>query len=118
VSGRCVARTVTQVVPWKGLIALIKPHYPKGTGGRPAYPLMAMYRDDAYERRGARLAALLERDPALEAEIAAFEPSSAKNAIERVPAMFFDNLVLEFEKLPQLTDAQVSAGARPGESWD
>jgi IS5 family transposase len=25
-----------QVVPWKGLIALIEPHYPKGEGGRPA----------------------------------------------------------------------------------
>ncbi|MFP7891522.1 MULTISPECIES: IS5 family transposase [Pseudomonas] len=33
-----------QVVPWKGLIALIEPHYPKGDGGRPAYPLMAMLR--------------------------------------------------------------------------
>ncbi|WP_405119794.1 IS5 family transposase [Pseudomonas leptonychotis] len=33
-----------QVVPWKGLIALIDPHYPKGEGGRPAYPLMAMLR--------------------------------------------------------------------------
>jgi len=33
-----------QVVPWKGLIALIKPHYPKGEGGRPAYPLLAMLR--------------------------------------------------------------------------
>ena len=25
------------MVPWKGLIALIDPHYPKGEGGRPAY---------------------------------------------------------------------------------
>ena len=33
-----------QVVPWKGLLALIEPHYPKGEGGRPAYPLMAMLR--------------------------------------------------------------------------
>jgi IS5 family transposase len=33
-----------QVVPWKGLIALIEPYYPKGGGGRPAYPLMAMLR--------------------------------------------------------------------------
>ncbi|MBI7310086.1 IS5 family transposase [Pseudomonas aeruginosa] len=33
-----------QMVPWKGLIALIKPHYPKGEGGHPAYPLMAMLR--------------------------------------------------------------------------
>jgi len=33
-----------QVVPWKGLIALIEPHYPKGDGGRPAYPLLAMLR--------------------------------------------------------------------------
>lgn len=31
-----------RVVPWKGLIALIEPHYPKGEGGSPAYPLMAM----------------------------------------------------------------------------
>jgi len=33
-----------RVVPWKGLIALIGPHYPKGEGGRPSYPLMAMLR--------------------------------------------------------------------------
>ena len=33
-----------RVVPWKGLIALIEPHYPRGEGGRPAYPLMAMLR--------------------------------------------------------------------------
>lgn len=33
-----------QVVPWKGLIKLIEPHYPKGEGGRPAYPLQAMLR--------------------------------------------------------------------------
>lgn len=33
-----------QVVPWKGLIGLIEPHFPKGDGGRPAYPLMAMLR--------------------------------------------------------------------------
>ncbi|XLX38623.1 IS5 family transposase [Ectopseudomonas mendocina] len=33
-----------RVVPWKGLIALIEPHYPKGEGGRPAYRLMAMLR--------------------------------------------------------------------------
>jgi len=33
-----------RVVPWKGLIALNERHYPKGDGGRPAYPLMAMLR--------------------------------------------------------------------------
>lgn len=33
-----------RVVPFKGLIALIESHYPKGEGGRPAYPLMAMLR--------------------------------------------------------------------------
>jgi transposase, IS5 family len=33
-----------RVVPWKGLLALIEPYYPKGEGGRPAYPLMAMLR--------------------------------------------------------------------------
>ncbi|KAF1307427.1 IS5 family transposase [Pseudomonas putida] len=35
---------MNQVVPWQGLIVLIEPHYPKGDGGRPAYPLMAMLR--------------------------------------------------------------------------
>lgn len=33
-----------QVVPWTGLIKLVESHYPKGEGGRPAYPLMAMLR--------------------------------------------------------------------------
>ncbi|MDH1257513.1 MULTISPECIES: transposase [Pseudomonas] len=33
-----------QVVPWKGLIALIEPHCPKGEGDRPAYPLLGMLR--------------------------------------------------------------------------
>lgn len=33
-----------QVVPWKGLITLIIPHYPKSEGERPAYPLLAMLR--------------------------------------------------------------------------
>jgi transposase, IS5 family len=33
-----------RVVPWKGLITLIERHYPKGDGGRPAYPRMAMLR--------------------------------------------------------------------------
>ena len=33
-----------RVVPWKGFIALIYPHYHKGEDGRQAYPLMAMLR--------------------------------------------------------------------------
>ncbi len=33
-----------QVVPWKALIALIEPHYPRGKDGRPASPLIAMLR--------------------------------------------------------------------------
>ncbi|VVP61109.1 IS5 family transposase ISPa16 [Pseudomonas fluorescens] len=33
-----------RVVPWMGLITLIEQHYPKGDGGRPPYPLMAMLR--------------------------------------------------------------------------
>ena len=33
-----------QVVPWSRLMEVIEPHYPKGEGGRPAYPLMAMLR--------------------------------------------------------------------------
>jgi len=32
------------VAPWKGLIFLIEPYYPKGDGGRPAHPLLAMLR--------------------------------------------------------------------------
>ncbi len=33
-----------QVAPWKGLINLIEPHYPKGGGSRHAYPLVAVLR--------------------------------------------------------------------------
>lgn len=29
---------IDRVVPWKGLTAPIDSHYPKGEGGRPAYP--------------------------------------------------------------------------------
>jgi IS5 family transposase len=35
---------IDRVVPWKGLITLIEPYYPRGDGGRPAYPLMAKLR--------------------------------------------------------------------------
>jgi IS5 family transposase len=35
---------MNRVLPSKGLIALIKPHQPKGEGGSPGYPLMAMQR--------------------------------------------------------------------------
>jgi IS5 family transposase len=35
---------IDRLVPRKGLIALFELHYPKGEGGRPAYPLMAMLR--------------------------------------------------------------------------
>jgi IS5 family transposase len=38
---RCLIE-MDQVVPWNGLITLIEPHYPKGDGGRPAYPFLAM----------------------------------------------------------------------------
>ncbi|MBL8499651.1 MAG: transposase, partial [Nitrosomonas sp.] len=37
-------KEMEQVVPWKGLIGMIEPHYPRGEGGRPSYPLMAMLR--------------------------------------------------------------------------
>jgi transposase, IS5 family len=35
-----------KVVPWKALIGLLEPHYPKDTskGGRPPYPLQTMLR--------------------------------------------------------------------------
>ena len=29
---------MNQVMPWKGLIAVIEPHCPKAEGGRQAYP--------------------------------------------------------------------------------
>ena len=35
---------IDQEVPWKGLVALIEPYYPKGEGGRPAYSLITMLR--------------------------------------------------------------------------
>ncbi len=30
------------MLPWKSLIVLIEPHYPKGKGGRPALAFMAV----------------------------------------------------------------------------
>ncbi|HEU4664048.1 MAG TPA: IS5 family transposase [Dokdonella sp.] len=33
-----------QVIPWSRLLALIEPHYPKGSGGRPVMPLERMLR--------------------------------------------------------------------------
>ena len=33
-----------QVIPWKQLIALIEPHYPKAGNGRRPYPLETMLR--------------------------------------------------------------------------
>jgi len=33
-----------QVVPWRGLVALIEPHYPKAGVGRKPYPLETMLR--------------------------------------------------------------------------
>ncbi len=33
-----------QVVPWKGLLGLIEPFYPKAGGGRKPYPLETMLR--------------------------------------------------------------------------
>jgi IS5 family transposase len=35
---------MTRVVPWKGLMALIEPHYPKGKAGRPQTWLDVMLR--------------------------------------------------------------------------
>ena len=35
---------MTQVVPWKGLVALIEPHYPKGKTGRPPMGVEVMLR--------------------------------------------------------------------------
>ena len=37
-------REMELVVPWKALLGLIEPHYPKGTRGRPPYPLETMLR--------------------------------------------------------------------------
>ena len=33
-----------RVVPWRRLIELIGPHYPKGKTGRPPFPVAAMLR--------------------------------------------------------------------------
>lgn len=40
----CFLIEMDQVVPWKGLINLIEPHYPNGEGGRPAYSLIVVLR--------------------------------------------------------------------------
>ena len=35
---------MTRVVPWRKLIGLIEPHYPKGKTGRPPFPIATMLR--------------------------------------------------------------------------
>lgn len=52
-----------QVVPWQGLINQIEPLYPKGEGGRLAYPLTAVVRIHLTQNWFG------DRDPAMEKEL-------------------------------------------------
>lgn len=81
-----------QVVPWKGLIVLIEPHYPKGEGGRPSYPLLAMLRVHLLQNWFGY------SDPAM--EVALYETTILRQfaglSLERIPD---ETTILNFRRL-------------------
>ncbi|MFD2406905.1 IS5 family transposase [Azorhizophilus paspali] len=80
-----------EVVPWTGLIALIEPHYPKGEGGQPAYPLAAMLRVHLMQN------GFGYSDPAMEEAL--YEPPLRQFAglnLERIPD---ETTILNFRRL-------------------
>ncbi len=81
-----------RVVPWKGLIALIEPHYPKGEGGRPAYLLMPMLRVHLMQNWFGY------SDPAMEAAL--YETTILRQfsglSLERIPD---ETTILNFRRL-------------------
>jgi len=90
-----------RVVPWKGLIALIEPHYPKGEGGRPAYPLIGMLRVHLTQNWFGY------SDPAMEAALyeTTFLRQFAGLSLERVPDA---TTILNFRRL--LEKHELAAG--------
>ena len=90
-----------QVVPWKGLVALIEPHYPKGEGGRPAYPLMAMLRIHLMQNW------FVYSDPAMEEAL--YETTILRQfaglSLERIPD---ETTILNFRRL--LEKHELAAG--------
>lgn len=89
-----------QVVPWKGLVALIEPHYPKGEGGRPAYPLMAMLRVHLMQNWFGY------SDPAMEEAL--YETTILRQfaglSLERIPD---ETTILNFRRLLEKNDLAV-----------
>ena len=65
---------MNQVVPWKGLIALTEPYYPKGEGDRPAYPLMAMLRVHLMQKTGSAIATRRWKSPSTKPRFCASLP--------------------------------------------
>ena len=90
-----------RVVPWKGLIALIEPHYPEGDGGRPAYPLIAMLRVHLMQNR------FDYSDPAMEEAL--YETTILRQfaglSLERIPD---ETTILNFRRL--LEKHELAAG--------
>ena len=82
------------VVPWQGLIALIEPDYPKGVGGRPAYPVMAMLRVHLLQNWFGY------SDPAMEGAL--YETTILRQfaslGLERIPD---ETTILNFRRLPE-----------------
>ena len=95
-----------QVVPWRGLIALIEPHYPKGEGGRPAYPLMAMLRVHLMQNWFGY------SDPAMEEAL--YETTIlrqfAELSLERIPD---ETTILNFRRLLEKHDLATGIFTRP-----
>lgn len=88
-----------QVVPWKGLINLIEPHYPKGDGVRPAYPLMAVLRIHLMQNWFGY------SDPAMEEAL--YETTTMRQfaglSLDRIPG---ETTILNFRRLLENTNWQ------------
>ncbi|MNQ99334.1 Transposase DDE domain protein [compost metagenome] len=81
-------------MPWNGLIKLTEPYYPKGEGGRPAYPLMTMLRVHLMQNWFGY------SDPAMEEAL--YETTILRQFaglnLERIPD---ETTILNFRRLPE-----------------
>ncbi|OLH86983.1 hypothetical protein DXO216_16040 [Xanthomonas oryzae pv. oryzae] len=93
-----------QVVPWKDLLALIRPHYPKsGQPGRQPYPLETMLRIHFLQQWYAL------SDPAMEEalyEIASMRQFARLSLLEAIPD---ETTILNFRHLLECNDPPLSA---------
>lgn len=88
-------------MPWKGLIVLIEPHYPKGKVGRPAFSFMAVLHVHMMQNWSGY------SDPAMEEAL--YETTVLRQiagvSLERIP---YETAILNFRRL--LVKHELTAG--------